>query len=109
MFILFVEISNYFQQMVFKEEIDLVSQIIQKFGATRIVLFGSCAYKSIEEANDIDILCYGVNPYQWLVMCRQIDLAVKSSVDVIDSNDIDEELRENWESYGKVLLMNVAN
>jgi hypothetical protein len=35
---------------------------------------------------------------------QKIDFAVKSFVDVLDSHDIDEELRENWESYGKVLF-----
>jgi hypothetical protein len=43
--------------MVFKEEIDTVSWIIQSFGASRIVLFG-----------DIDILCYGVDSHQWKVV-----------------------------------------
>jgi predicted nucleotidyltransferase len=90
--------------MVPKREIGVVSQIIQNFGASRIILFGSCAYKSIEEAHDIDILCYGVDSSRWLEMCNEVGNSVSSAVDIVDAQDIDEELRRDWEGYGKLLF-----
>ena len=90
--------------MVLEKEIRVVSQIIQKFGASRIILFGSCAYRSIEEAHDIDILCYGVDSHRWLEMCNEVGKSVYSAVDIVDALDIDDELRCDWEGYGKLLF-----
>lgn len=89
--------------MVNPDDILTVVEICIQYGAKRVVLFGSCAYKCPEEANDIDILCYGVPAEKWVRMYSKITFAVDSLVDLIASEACDQELLEYWEGYGRVL------
>ena len=58
--------------MLKPESIAYIKQVAERFGAERILLFGSCVQKTQEEANDIDLLVYGLDAFQHSDMAREI-------------------------------------
>ena len=89
---------------VSRNDILKVVEMCRQYGATRVVLFGSCVYKSPEEANDIDILCYGVPAEKWVDLYSDIEFGIDSPVDLLSAAQCDQELRNYWEGYGIMLF-----
>jgi len=44
------------------ESIEYIRSVAERFGAEKILLFGSCLHVSEDEANDIDLVVYGLAP-----------------------------------------------
>ena len=47
--------------MLKPESVEYIKSIGERFGAEKILLFGSCLEMSEEEANDIDLVVYGLD------------------------------------------------
>jgi len=76
--------------MLKPESIDYIKAVAERFGAEKILLFGSCIEKNQDEANDIDLLVYGLSSFQHWDMIREIMWAPeldKKSVDLIRAED----------------------
>ena len=76
--------------MLKPESIAYIKEIAERFGAERILLFGSCLQKSQEEANDIDLLVYGLDAFQHWDMAREIMWAPElgnKPVDLVRAED----------------------
>jgi predicted nucleotidyltransferase len=51
------------------DSIEYIKSAAERFGASKILLFGSCLELSEEEANDIDLAVYGLDPLaHWNMM-----------------------------------------
>ena len=48
--------------MLKPQSIEYIKSIAERFGAEKILLFGSCLEMPEEEANDIDLVVYGLDP-----------------------------------------------
>ena len=58
--------------MLKPESIAYIKEVAERFGAEKILLFGSCLEKTQEEANDVDLLVYGLDVFQHWDMAREI-------------------------------------
>ena len=47
--------------MLKPESIEYIKSVAQRFGAEKVLLFGSCLEVPEEEANDIDLVVYGLD------------------------------------------------
>jgi predicted nucleotidyltransferase len=54
------------------ESIEYIKSIAERFGASKILLFGSCLKLSEEEAKDIDLLVYGLDPLAHWDMMKEV-------------------------------------
>jgi len=76
--------------MLRSESIACIKSMAKQFGAEKVLLFGSCLEGPEEEANDIDIVVYGLNPVaHWKMMVEmawQDELSGKR-VDLIRAED----------------------
>jgi predicted nucleotidyltransferase len=55
--------------MLKPDSINYIKSVAERFGAQKILLFGSCLNQPEEEANDIDLVVYGLNPLEhWKMM-----------------------------------------
>ena len=76
--------------MLKPESIAYIKEVAERFGAEKILLFGSCLQKNQEEANDIDLLVYGLDAFQHWDMAREIMWTPKldsKPVDLIRAED----------------------
>jgi len=48
--------------MLRPESIAYIKEIAERYGAEKVLLFGSCLAVPEEEANDIDLVVYGLDP-----------------------------------------------
>ena len=65
--------SRYWRiKMLKPESIAFIKEVAERFGAEKILLFGSCLQKTQEEANDIDLLVYGLDVFKHWDMAREI-------------------------------------
>ena len=79
-------------------------EICRKYGSHKVLLFGSAARKPVTEANDIDIVCYGV--YERRARSNLFfDLSyLDDPVDITFDDDVDTHVLRDWEAYGQVFL-----
>ena len=57
--------------MLKPQSIEYIKSIAERFGADKILLFGSCLEMPEEEANDIDLVVYGLDPLaHWDMMAE---------------------------------------
>ena len=76
--------------MLKPESIAYIKEVAERFGAEKIILFGSCLKKTQEEAKDIDLLVYGLDVFQHWNMMREIMWASElgnKSVDLVRAED----------------------
>jgi predicted nucleotidyltransferase len=72
------------------ETIAYIQEVAERFGAEKIILFGSCLEKTQEEAKDIDLLVYGLDAIQHWDMAREIMWAPElgnKPVDLVRAED----------------------
>ena len=48
--------------MLKPQSIEFIKSMAERFGAEKVLLFGSCLEMPEEEANDIDLVVYGLDP-----------------------------------------------
>lgn len=84
-------------------DIDKAVSIIKDFGATRIILFGSCAKDSAKSA-DIDIAIAGIDAKSFFVLVGMLIKELESRVDLVDLEDADDYLAGRIEEEGEKLL-----
>ncbi|MDR1376977.1 MAG: nucleotidyltransferase domain-containing protein [Synergistaceae bacterium] len=76
--------------MLKPESIAYIKTVAERFGAEKILLFGSCLEKSQDEANDIDLVVYGLDAFQhWDMACEimwapELD---KKPIDLVRAED----------------------
>ena len=81
--------------------IDRAVAIAKRWGATRIVLFGS-AVDSLAEARDLDLACAGVPGWEFFGMAGEIMMALPVAVDVVFLED-DPAFARHVEKWGRAL------
>ena len=89
--------------MVHSSNIVKAVEICRKYGSYKILLFGSAARKPLAEANDIDIVCYGVRERRARSNLFFDLSALDDPVDITFDDDVDAHILRDWEAYGQVL------
>lgn len=84
-------------------EIDKAVRIIKGFGATRIILFGSCARGS-PNAADIDIAIGGIRADSFFTLMGRLIRELESRVDIVDLDETDDYLTKRIMEEGEELL-----
>ena len=85
-----------------KKDLEKIVSISKKYGAERVLLFGSCV-DDIEHARDIDIAVKGVNPRKFYEFYSKVSFAVKDEVDIIDLHDVSPYFAQCVNERGRVL------
>jgi predicted nucleotidyltransferase len=65
-----------------QEQLDKSIDILRRFGATKIVLFGSAA-ESLESARDLDLACDGIDGWEFFRAGAQLEDALRVPVDLV--------------------------
>ncbi|HBG04867.1 MAG: hypothetical protein A2075_00895 [Geobacteraceae bacterium GWC2_58_44] len=79
----------------------IASQLKGRFGATKVVLFGSLARDDVDRWSDIDLAVWGISPcnyYCAVAFATGFDHSFK--VDLVDAEDCSESLRKLLETEG---------
>ncbi|MDD5674079.1 MAG: hypothetical protein PHC61_07950 [Chitinivibrionales bacterium] len=71
--------------MVTSGQIEKCIEVTKRYGAKRLVLFGSAVYDSAN-AHDIDLLCEGVDGPAFFEMAGMMEYETHSPVDVVPGN-----------------------
>ena len=71
--------------MVTAEQISKCIEVAKRYGATRLVLFGSAVYDA-ENARDIDLLCEGVKASRFLSMGSEMENETGIMVDTVPAD-----------------------
>jgi predicted nucleotidyltransferase len=58
--------------MLKQSSLDFIQLTAERFGAARILLFGSCLRKSEDEAGDIDLAVYGLSYKNYELMANEL-------------------------------------
>jgi predicted nucleotidyltransferase len=58
--------------MLSTKSIEYIKSMAERFGAEKILLFGSCLEMPEEEANDIDLVVYGLDPTSYWKMMDEM-------------------------------------
>jgi predicted nucleotidyltransferase len=72
--------------MISQTQIDACVAVAKRYGATRVLLFGS-AKDDPANARDIDLVCEGVADRSFVRMGAEMDRAAGVPVDVVDAAD----------------------
>jgi len=67
---------------VSQADIEKCIEILRRYGATRIVLFGSAA-ESLESARDLDLACDGIDGWEFYRAAAELEGALDISVDLV--------------------------
>jgi predicted nucleotidyltransferase len=87
---------------ILDKEVEKIVAISKKFGANKVVLFGSCI-SDVQSARDIDVAVSGVKAADFFKFYGEVSTAVDDEVDLIDLDDVREHLRHRILSKGKLL------
>lgn len=87
--------------MIKSEQISKCVEIARRYGAKRLVLFGSAA-EDPENARDIDLLCIGVRGWQFLLMGADMENETGAIVDTVPADEPSEFVTYNL-ARGKIL------
>lgn len=87
---------------VTQDQIDRIIDVAKKYGATRLILFGS-AVDMPEEARDIDIACNGVEGWKLYEFAAKLEEDLHMPLDIVPLHP-PTRFTEYIESKGKVLL-----
>ena len=83
-------------------ELKKIVEIGRKYGAAKIILFGSCL-EDMATARDIDIAVSGIAPGRFFDFYADVSMGIPDEADIIDLDDVDEHLRRRIETKGKIL------
>jgi predicted nucleotidyltransferase len=67
---------------VSQADIEKCIEILRRYGATRIVLFGS-AVESLESARDLDLACDGIDGWEFYRAVDELQRAAGVNVDLV--------------------------
>lgn len=87
---------------IFENEVSKIVAISEKFGAKKVLLFGSCI-ENVEAAHDIDIAVSGIKPKDFFKYYSKVFLAVDDELDVVDLDDAREHIYKRILAKGKVI------
>ena len=87
---------------LFESELTRIIDISTKFGAEKVILFGSCL-DDVESAHDIDLAVSGVKPRDFFKYYGKVSMIVDDEVDIVDLDDIREHLHKRILSKGRVI------
>lgn len=87
--------------MITQEQFDKCVEVAKRYGAKKLILFGS-ATENMEQARDIDLLCYGLKEIDVLRMAGMMKIDAGASVDVIPADSETPFVKFNL-ARGKVL------
>ncbi|MCL6087656.1 MAG: nucleotidyltransferase domain-containing protein [Actinobacteria bacterium] len=90
------------KEKIFKRELDKIVDISEKFGAKKVLLFGSCI-EDINSAHDIDIAVSGIKPREFFTYYGKVSMEVEDEVDIVDLDEVREHLYKRILSKGKIL------
>ncbi len=90
------------ERNVLKKELDIIVNISKKFGAKKVLLFGSCL-EDINKARDIDIAVSGIKPREFFKYYGKVSMTLYNEVDIVDLDDIREHLYKRILSKGKII------
>ena len=83
-------------------ELKKIVSISREFGATKVLLFGSCL-EDTKSAQDIDIAISGVKPREFFKYYGKVSMVVDDEVDIVDLDDVREHFLKRILSKGKVI------
>ena len=89
-------------KIAFDTELRKIVEIGRKYGAHRIIMFGSCL-EDMAAARDIDIAVSGIAPGRFFDFYADVSMNIADEADIIDLDDVDSHLRSRIETKGKVL------
>ena len=89
-------------KIAFDTELKKIVEIGRKYGAKRIILFGSCL-EDMAAARDIDIAVSGIPPGRFFDFYADVSMNIPDEADIIDLDDLDAHLRRRIETKGKFL------
>ena len=72
--------------MVSTTELESAVAVLRRFGARRILLFGSAVTRP-ESANDIDLACAGIPPQSYYAAVGALITKLKREVDLVDLDE----------------------
>ena len=87
--------------MIKSDQIAKCIEVAKRYGAKRLVLFGS-AVENPENARDIDLICSGVRGWQFLLMGADMENETGAIVDTVPADEPSEFVEYNL-SRGKIL------
>lgn len=86
-----------------KRELDKAINVIKRFGAERIILFGSCA-RGEKGASDIDIAVSGIAKGSFFVLVGRLIKELDVNVDIVDLDEADAYFAKRIKEEGRELL-----
>jgi len=72
--------------VVTREQINTCVEVARRYGAKRVVLFGSAA-ENPQNARDIDLICEGVSGWNFLLMGAEMENETGVVVDTIPADE----------------------
>lgn len=88
-----------------REALAVAQELADKFGATRVLLFGSVARGEGAPGSDIDLLVAGIAPMHWFAACAVADRVARVAyVDMAPWPGVRPSVLERALSEGEVLL-----
>ncbi|MDW8291091.1 MAG: hypothetical protein RMM06_10215 [Armatimonadota bacterium] len=72
--------------MISKAEREIIIRCARKFGASRVLLFGSCVHRQ-QGYRDIDIAVEGIPPHLFFRFCAEVMRQLRTPVDVVDLSE----------------------
>lgn len=87
---------------ILQKHIDMAVNLAMKFGATKLLLFGS-ALENPAEANDIDLAVAGVDGLEFFILAGEIELMTKIPIDLIPL-DGDSDFLSYIQKNSKILI-----
>ena len=89
-------------RVTLEKELEKIVEISKRFGAKRVLLFGSCL-EDVRSAHDIDIAVSGVRPRDFFIYYGKISMVVEDEIDIVDLDSVREHLYKKILSKGKIL------
>lgn len=78
-------------------------EILRRFGATRVWLFGSLVDGTIDERSDIDLAVVGLDPERYFDALGSLLMAAPASVDLVDLTSAPEGLARHVRTTGRLV------
>ena len=78
-------------------------EVLKKYSAKRVFLFGSVAKGSSGDYSDIDLACEGLPPHEFFKVLGKLLAMPGKSIDLVDMDDVKDTVRRRIEREGKLL------
>src|SRR5215471_2121181 len=84
-------------------DIDTIKSILLRYGAWKIIVYGSVARGDYQADSDIDICCEGIPPEHYFRALAECLMATQRRVSVLDFASLQGYFKERILSEGKIL------